>query len=122
MYTLLTILHIIVCLIIISVILLQSGKGAELGASFGGSGQTIFGSRGPASFLSKLTVSAAIIFMITSLLLAIMSKERSVVSSIKANTTTESVPAASQDNSSSSETTETKPNESQPVQPDSEEK
>jgi preprotein translocase subunit SecG len=82
MYTLLVMLHIIVCLIMISVILLQAGKGAEIGAAFGGSSQTIFGSRGPGTFLSKLTVAAAVIFMLTSLSLAVLSKERSVASTI----------------------------------------
>ena len=58
----------------IAAILLQAGKGAEIGASFGGSSQTVFGSRGPGTFLSKVTVGAAIIFMLTSLGLAILSK------------------------------------------------
>ena len=56
MYTLLVIIHVIVCLLMIGAILLQSGKGAEIGAAFGGSSQTVFGSRGPANFLSKFTV------------------------------------------------------------------
>jgi len=66
----------------ISVILLQAGKGAEIGAAFGGSSQTIFGSRGPGTFLSKLTVTAAVLFMLTSLSLAVMSKQRSISSGI----------------------------------------
>jgi len=82
MYILLIALHVIVCLIMISVILLQAGKGAEMGAAFGGSSQTIFGSRGPGTFLSKLTVAAAVLFMLTSLSLAVLSKERSVGSTI----------------------------------------
>jgi preprotein translocase subunit SecG len=53
-----------------------------MGAAFGGSSQTIFGSRGPGTFLSKLTVAAAVIFMLTSLSLAVLSKERSVGSTI----------------------------------------
>jgi preprotein translocase subunit SecG len=64
------------------VILLQSGKGAEIGAAFGGSSQTIFGSRGAATFLSKMTIATATIFMLTSLTLSILSFNRSVVSSI----------------------------------------
>jgi len=82
MYIFLIVVHIIVSLIMISVILLQAGKGAEIGAAFGGSSQTIFGSRGPGTFLSKLTVAAAVLFMVTSLSLAVMSKERSVSSTI----------------------------------------
>ncbi len=68
----LLIIHIFVCLFLIAVVLLQSGKGAELGAAFGGSSQTIFGSRGAATFLNKMTTIAAIVFMVTSLTLAVI--------------------------------------------------
>ncbi|MBI5193464.1 MAG: preprotein translocase subunit SecG [Nitrospirae bacterium] len=75
MTILLVIIHVLVSLFLIGVVLLQSGKGAEMGASFGGaSSQTIFGSRGPGSFLSKLTTVAAIIFIITSFSLAFFGK------------------------------------------------
>ena len=71
MYTLIVILHVIVSVALILVILLQTGKGSDIGAVFGGgSSQTLFGSTGPTSFLSKLTAGAAIIFMLTSLVLA----------------------------------------------------
>ena len=76
MYTLLIIIHVIVCLLMIGAILLQSGKGAEIGAAFGGSSQTVFGSRGPANFLSKFTVITAFVFMLTSLSLAILASFR----------------------------------------------
>jgi preprotein translocase subunit SecG len=80
MTILITIVHIIVSLFLIAVVLLQSGKGAEMGAAFGGSSQTLFGSRGAATFLSKMTTFAAIGFMLTSLLLAVVtSKGGSVV-------------------------------------------
>ncbi len=69
----------------IGVVLLQSGKGAEIGASFGGSSQTVFGSRGPGTFLSKATAWAASIFMLTSLSLAILSKQAVTGSSILDN-------------------------------------
>ncbi len=83
MYTALVVLHLTVCLFLIFIILIQSSKGAEMGAAFGGSSQTLFGSRGAATFLSKLTTGAAIAFMLTSLLLAVTSIKRdSVVSSI----------------------------------------
>ncbi len=65
-----TALHVIVCIILILVILLQAGKGANMGAAFGGSSQTVFGSSGPASFLGKMTTVVAILFMITSLTLS----------------------------------------------------
>jgi preprotein translocase subunit SecG len=83
MYTAIVIVHLIVCLFLIFIILIQSSKGAEMGAAFGGSSQTLFGSRGAATFLSKVTTGAAIVFMVTSLLLAITSvKESSVVSDV----------------------------------------
>jgi len=66
MYTFLIVIHVMICFLMIGAILLQSGKGAEIGASFGGSSQTVFGSRGPANFLSKFTVVVAAIFMLTS--------------------------------------------------------
>lgn len=72
MYTLLIVIHVFICFLMIGAILLQSGKGAEIGASFGGSSQTVFGSRGPTNFLSKFTVAVAAIFMLTSFSLAIM--------------------------------------------------
>lgn len=74
----LTILHVLVSLFLIAVVLLQSGKGAEMGASFGSGGsQSVFGAGGGTSFLSKLTTSAAVIFMLTSLTLAYISGQPS---------------------------------------------
>lgn len=74
-------LHIIVSVFLVIVVLLQVGKGASIGASFGGSSsQTLFGGAGPATFLSKLTAGCAIIFMITSLSLTYMSAHKSTSS------------------------------------------
>jgi preprotein translocase subunit SecG len=74
MFVLLVILHIIVSIALIGVVLLQSGKGAEMGASFGAGGsQSVFGAGGGSTFMSKLTTGAAIIFMLTSLTLAYLS-------------------------------------------------
>lgn len=70
MITFLTIIHLMVCFFLIFIVLIQSSKGAELGAAFGGSSQTLFGSRGAATLLSKLTTISAVVFMITSLVLA----------------------------------------------------
>jgi len=71
MTTLLIILHVIVCIALIIIVLLQAGKGAEIGASFGaGASQTVFGAGGGKDFMHRVTVSAAIIFMLTSLTLA----------------------------------------------------
>jgi preprotein translocase subunit SecG len=69
----LTIIHLLVCFFLIFIVLIQSSKGAELGAAFGGSSQTLFGSRGAATLLSKLTTISAVVFMVTSLLLAMAS-------------------------------------------------
>jgi preprotein translocase subunit SecG len=71
---LIIILHVIVCLILIFAVLLQSGKAADLAGAFGGGGsQTAFGARGQATLLSKLTTASAVIFMLTSLGLWIVS-------------------------------------------------
>ena len=82
MHTLVIIIHVIACFLMIGAILLQSGKGAEIGAAFGGSSQTVFGSRGPANFLSKFTVVVAVVFMVTSFSLAILAKERTFSSTV----------------------------------------
>jgi preprotein translocase subunit SecG len=67
----LVVLHVFVCIFLIGVVLLQRGKGAEIGAVFGGGASTtVFGSRGAGNFLSRLTTLAAAVFMITSLGLA----------------------------------------------------
>jgi preprotein translocase subunit SecG len=77
MYTLVVILHVIVSIALILIILLQTGKGADIGAVFGGGGSnTLFGASGPASFLSRLTAGAAVVFMITSLFLAYFAGSR----------------------------------------------
>jgi preprotein translocase subunit SecG len=71
----LVVLHVMVAVALILIVLLQAGKGAGIGAAFGGASQTVFGPRGPGNFLSKLTTAAAGIFMITSLVLAIFSSQ-----------------------------------------------
>ena len=74
MLILLTVLHVIVCLFLVVVVLLQSGKAADLAGAFGGMGsQTAFGPRGAATVLSKATTAAAALFMLTSLSLGIIS-------------------------------------------------
>jgi preprotein translocase subunit SecG len=71
MQTFLYTLHFVVCFILIGVVLLQRGKGADLGASLGGGGaNTIFGSRGAGNFLTRITTASAVIFMLTSLTLS----------------------------------------------------
>jgi preprotein translocase subunit SecG len=91
-------IHVIVCLILIGVVLLQQGKSADLAGAFGGQGsQTAFGPRGAANLLTKVTTWAAIIFMFTSIGLTVLiqrtSGPRSVLSGIKATHTTPAKPA-----------------------------
>jgi preprotein translocase subunit SecG len=62
-------IHVMACLFLIVVVLLQTGKGADMGAVFGGGSQTLFGSSGAGNFLTKLTSGIAILFMLTSLIL-----------------------------------------------------
>ncbi len=63
-------LHVLVCLVLVAVVLLQSGKGADIGAAFGGSSQTVFGSRGPTTFFHYVTGSAAGLFLLTTVFLS----------------------------------------------------
>jgi preprotein translocase subunit SecG len=60
-------IHILACLMLIGIVLLQQGKGADMGAVFGGSSSTVFGSGGAGNFLTRLTAGCAIVFMLTSL-------------------------------------------------------
>jgi preprotein translocase subunit SecG len=96
MSILLIIIHIIVSVALIMIVLLQTGKGADMGAAFGGgSSQTLFGSTGASTFLSKATTAAAIIFMVTSLGLAYLSSHRtgaSVVTGSPAPIESQAVP------------------------------
>jgi preprotein translocase subunit SecG len=90
-------IHVIVCVFLIAVVLLQQGKSADLAGAFGGQGsQTAFGPRGAANLLTKLTTWAAILFMITSVALTILIQRsggpRSVLQNIK-TTQTQSAPA-----------------------------
>lgn len=73
MVTLLIVIHVIVCLFLIVIVLLQHGKGADIGATFGGSSQTLFGTEGPLPLLNKITTFAAVVFMLTSVSLAYFS-------------------------------------------------
>ena len=77
MYTFLTVLHVIVCIFLMLVVLLQAGRGGGIGLAFGGSGgsQSVFGSSGGATFLTKMTAVCAILFMANSLALAYLSSQ-----------------------------------------------
>jgi preprotein translocase subunit SecG len=101
--------HVIVCLFLIIVVLLQSGQAADLAGAFGGMGsQTVFGPRGSATVLSKATTWAAVIFMLTSLGLAILGTRRaSPISGSVLDQRTTSAPAPAK----------TQPSKTQPAAP-----
>lgn len=73
MVTILTIIHVLVSIFMVLIVLLQHGKGADIGATFGGSGQSLFGTEGPVPILNKVTTTVAIVFMLTSISLAYIS-------------------------------------------------
>jgi preprotein translocase subunit SecG len=86
------ILHVIATIALILIVLLQTGRGSEIGAAFGsGSSQTLFGSSGSSGFMTKLTTATVVIFMVTSLLLAYFYSHREYV--IKGAPAPVSVPA-----------------------------
>jgi preprotein translocase subunit SecG len=95
MIILLVIVHVIVCLFLLAVILMQQGSSADLAGAFGGQGsQTAFGPRGAANLLTKLTTWGAVIFMLTSIGLTVaMSHSRANRSVLSGTTTTQSAPA-----------------------------
>ena len=98
MTTILTIIHIIACITLILIVLLQAGKGANMGAAFGGSSQTVFGSSGAGTFLGKVTAAVAIIFMLTSISLtySISKKPSSLLEGSSAPITRQEAPAKPQ--------------------------
>ena len=114
MYTLTVVIHLFVCFLMIAAILLQAGKGAEIGAAFGGSSQTVFGSRGPGTFLSKVTVGAAVIFMLSALGLALLSRQEHTSSTV-----IDLHPPAHQESSTAESSTATS-SESEDTQPSEE--
>ncbi len=77
MHIVLTIIHVLACFGIIGIVLLQSGKGADIGSAFGGAGsQAVFGSMGTPTLLGKITTGIAIVFTLTSFTLAMLGGER----------------------------------------------
>jgi preprotein translocase subunit SecG len=115
-YTILLIIHILACIFLVTVVLLQQGKGADVGAVFGGSSQTLFGTSGAGNLLTKLTSATAIIFMLTSLTLtygAAKQTTRSIFDSAPksapAPTSSEEVPASQPSTSSESKGTAAAP-------------
>ncbi len=93
MRPILLIIHVAVCAALILIVLIQKGKGAGMGAAFGGSSQTVFGSAGATSFLHKVTTIVAIVFMLSSLGLSLLMGQRATKSIMKGVSQT-SIPAA----------------------------
>ena len=85
------VLHLLACGVLVLVVLLQTGKGASLGAAFGGASQTVFGASGAGNVLTKITTGMAILFMLTSLALATMG------GNTQSDSIMQSAPAASQE-------------------------
>ena len=91
----LTILHVIMCFAIIAIVLLQAGKGADIGSAFGGAGsQAVFGSMGTPTVLGKITTAVAIVFTLTSFSLALLGGDRSGSSVVRERQRPASSPAA----------------------------
>lgn len=86
------------CILLILIVLLQTGKGSDMGAAFGGSSQTVFGSSGPATFLGKMTSVIATVFMVTSLWLAYFAvhKTSSIIENSPIPAVEQTIPAADQ--------------------------
>jgi len=102
MLTIIAVIHIVICIGLILIVLLQTGRGSEIGAAFGGgSSQTLFGSSGSSKFMTKLTTITVVVFMVTSLVLAYFYSHREAL--IKATPV------------KSGETMPAKPDETQPA-------
>ena len=110
----LVIVHVIVCLFLIGVVLLQQGKGTDLASAFGGGGgQAAFGARSGATFMHKLTVGAFVVFILTSLALVIVSRQKGPSVVDKAPAQEETLPA--EDSGIPGETSATTPDASEPA-------
>ncbi len=97
MVHLVTVIHIITCVLLVLVVLMQQGKKDGMGAAFGGGSQSVFGARGAETFLEKFTKGLAVIFMCTSLTLVYFSSKggpKSILSNEKAATESSATPAA----------------------------
>ncbi|MBN1354853.1 preprotein translocase subunit SecG [bacterium] len=100
MYVLISLIHVLLCIALILIVLLQTGKGSDLASAFGGGGtQAMFGGRGPSSFLNKSTTVFAVLFMVTSITLAYMSsgKTSSVISGMDEPAATETLPGQTEE-------------------------
>ena len=93
MFAVLTVIHVLSCIFLILVVLLQTGKGADMGAVFGGSSSTVFGSGGAGNFLTRMTTGIAVVFMVTSLSLTYLTGRQTTATVFDSAPTAESAPA-----------------------------
>lgn len=96
MYTIVLAIHIVICILLILAVLVQSGKGSSLGSAFGGGTSDVFGPGAPVNIMNKVTTVIAILFMVTSLTLAVMSTNKttdSVINSVVPQTTEQKAPS-----------------------------
>lgn len=114
-----TVIHVIVCVLLVLVVLLQQGKKDGMGAAFGGGSQSVFGARGAETFLEKVTKVLAIIFMCTSLGLVYFSSKESSGSLLNEKTASEAPAAPGATTAPATEpATESKAPEAAPAQPE----
>ena len=96
MYTIVLAIHIFICVLLILAVLMQSGKGSSLGSAFGGGSGDVFGPGAPVNIMNRVTTVIAILFMVTSLILAVMSTQKttdSVINSVVPQTQEQKAPA-----------------------------
>ncbi len=113
MALILVLLHVSVCIALILIVLLQTGKGADMGAAFGGSSQALFGSTGATSFMHKVTAAAAIIFMLTCMALT-LHFGRGETSSVMEGVSQTETPVATETQTPDTQAPATQPPDAQP--------
>lgn len=97
METLIVVVHVVIAVALVGLVLIQQGKGADAGAAFGGgASQTVFGSQGSGSFLTRMTTALAVVFFVTSFSLAVFAKQRAEVAGEAGIPTVQESPAAAE--------------------------
>ncbi|TBW48417.1 preprotein translocase subunit SecG [Marinobacter halodurans] len=107
METLVVVAHVVIAVALVGLVLIQQGKGADAGAAFGGgASQTVFGSQGSGSFLTRVTTFLAILFFVTSFTLAMFAKQRAEVAGEAGIPSSQQAPAAAQEKQAADEQSE----------------
>ncbi|PHQ15658.1 preprotein translocase subunit SecG [Marinobacter profundi] len=106
--TLVVVVHVVIAVALVGLVLIQQGKGADAGAAFGGgASQTVFGSQGSGSFLTRMTTFLAIVFFVTSFSLAVFAKQRAEVAGEAGIPVVQEVPADAVENAAGEQSGET---------------